>query len=106
MTPSIYYQNRELHDVSAYWPIYSNPGSNSTSTAIPPARPVPDKFYLPALKIDGDFGAFHLISNTSFYHRQEQTGYDGTAVQPRFLPDLHARRPPVSCSSSPACRFR
>jgi outer membrane receptor protein involved in Fe transport len=78
VTPSIYYQNRELHNVSAYWPIYSNPGSNSYVNGDPTGRPVPDKFYLPALKIDGDLGAFHLISNTSFYHRQEQTGYEGT----------------------------
>ncbi len=39
---------------------------------------MPDEFYLPSLKIEGDFGAFRLISNTSFYHRDEQTGYDGT----------------------------
>src|SRR5450432_1154379 len=28
VTPSIYYQNRELHNVSAYWPVYSDPGKN------------------------------------------------------------------------------
>ncbi len=29
VTPSIYFQRHDEHDDSAYWPIYSNPGSNS-----------------------------------------------------------------------------
>ncbi len=78
LTPSIYYQNRQVHDVSSYWPIYSNPGSDSYVSGGPTQRPSPDQFYLPALKVQGDFGAFDLISNTSFYHREELTGYDGT----------------------------
>jgi outer membrane receptor protein involved in Fe transport len=79
ITPSIYYQSRQRHDNSTYWPLYSNPGSNSFVTADPDARSSPDKFYLPALKIEGDVGAWaRLISNTSFYHRENQTGYEGT----------------------------
>ena len=78
VTPSIYYQNRELHDISNYWPIYSNPGSDNYINGDPTARSTPDKFYLPALKIEGDFDAFHVISNTSYFHRKETTGYDGT----------------------------
>jgi outer membrane receptor protein involved in Fe transport len=78
LTPSVYYQNRQLHDVSSYWPIYSNPGSDRYVSGDPTQRPSPDKFYLPALKIQGDFGAFQLISDTSFFHREELTGYDGT----------------------------
>ena len=78
VTPGIYYQNREVHDINNYWPIYSNPGSDHYVSADPNARNTPDKFYLPSLKIEGDFDAFHLISNTSYYHRQEQTGYEGT----------------------------
>ncbi len=88
VTPSIYYQNRELHNVSAYWPIYSDPSQNRFVNGDPTGRPVPDKFYLPALKIDGDLGAFHLISNTSFYHRLEQTGYDGTEYNLGFYQTL------------------
>jgi iron complex outermembrane receptor protein len=79
ITPSIYYQSRQRHDNSTYWPLYSNPGGNSFVTADPDARSSPDRFYLPALKIEGDVGAWaRLISNTSFYHRENQTGYEGT----------------------------
>ncbi len=78
VTPSIYYQDRKVGDASNYWSVYSNPSSDRYVSANPAARPSPDKFYLPALKIDGDFDSFHVISNTSYYHRQEETGYDGT----------------------------
>jgi outer membrane receptor protein involved in Fe transport len=78
VTPSIYYQNRQLNDVSNYWPIYSNPGSDQYVSGNPTGRPTPDVFYLPALKIEGDFGSARLISNTSYYHRTDTTGYDGT----------------------------
>lgn len=78
VTPSIFYQNRNQHDVGNYWPLYSNPSSDRYVSGNPTQRPTPDKFYLPALKVQGDFGAFQLISNTSYYHRSEQTGYDGT----------------------------
>jgi iron complex outermembrane receptor protein len=78
ITPSIYYQNRNIHDVSNYWPLYSRPSDDVFVSGNPTQRASPDKFYLPALKIQGDFGAFQLISNTSYFHRSETSGYDGT----------------------------
>jgi len=78
VTPSIYYQNRERHQTEDYWPIYSDPDNNHFVTGSPTSRITPDKFYLPALRIQGDFAGMSFISNTSYYHRQEQTGYDGT----------------------------
>ncbi|HEY1724929.1 MAG TPA: TonB-dependent receptor [Steroidobacteraceae bacterium] len=78
VTPSIFYQNRQVHDVSVYWPIYSDPGSDRYVSGDPTARPIPDKFYLPALKIEANFDSVRLVSNTSYYHREETSGYDGT----------------------------
>jgi iron complex outermembrane receptor protein len=78
LTPSFYYQDRYRNDVETYWGIYSNPGNHQFVDANPTRRTVPDIFYLPALKIEGDLGSVKLISNTSYYHRAEQTGYDGT----------------------------
>jgi iron complex outermembrane receptor protein len=78
LTPTFYYQNRQIHDASTYWPIYSHPGSDQFTSGAPQAIPSPDKFYLPALKVEGKFDAFSVISNTSYYHRVETTGYDGT----------------------------
>ncbi|MFI4890467.1 MAG: TonB-dependent receptor [Steroidobacterales bacterium] len=78
LTPSFYYQDRYRNDVENYWGIYSNPGHDNFVSANPTQRTVPDTFYIPALKIEGNLGSVKLISNTSYYHRQEQTGYDGT----------------------------
>jgi outer membrane receptor protein involved in Fe transport len=78
VTPAIYYQDRKQHDISVYWPLYSDPASNQFVNADPTRRAVPDRFYLPSLKIEGDFSGFSLISNTSYYHRREQSGYEGT----------------------------
>jgi outer membrane receptor protein involved in Fe transport len=78
VTPSFYYQDRYRNDVENYWPLYSDPDSNRFVNANPTQRSAPDRFYIPALKIEADFGATKLISNTSYYHRQDETGYDGT----------------------------
>jgi iron complex outermembrane receptor protein len=78
VTPSYYYQDRYRNNVESYWGLYSNPGNNNFVSADPTERSDPDKFYLPALKIEGDLGFAKLISNTSYFHRKEETGYDGT----------------------------
>jgi iron complex outermembrane recepter protein len=78
VTPSFFYQDRYANDVQNYWGLYSNPGDNQFVDANPTQRTVPDTFYIPALKIEGDLGPVTLISNTSYYHRKEETGYDGT----------------------------
>jgi iron complex outermembrane recepter protein len=95
VTPSIYYQSRQVHDISNYWPIYSNPGSDHYIDADPNARSTPDKFYLPALKIQGDFDAFQVISNTSYYHRKEQSGYEGTLYNLGFYQSLAGLTTPL-----------
>jgi iron complex outermembrane recepter protein len=78
VTPSYFYQDRYANDVQNYWGLYSSPSNNRYVSANPTQRPVPDTFYIPALKIEGDLGPVTLISNTSYYHREEETGYDGT----------------------------
>jgi iron complex outermembrane receptor protein len=78
VTPSYYYQDRYRNDVESYWGLYSNPGNNNFVSADPTERSDPDTFYLPALKIEGDLGFAKLISNTSYFHRKEETGYEGT----------------------------
>ena len=78
VTPSYYYQDRYANDVQNYWGLYSDASNNRFVDANPTQRSVPDTFYIPALKIEGDLGKVNLISNTSYFHRKEETGYDGT----------------------------
>jgi iron complex outermembrane receptor protein len=87
-TPSFFYQNRQEHDDSTYWPVYSDADSGHFNNANPDRNPVPDKFYLPALKIEADLGKARLVSNTSYYHRDETTGYEGTVYNLSFFQGL------------------
>ncbi len=99
ITPSIYYQNSRHNDINNFWPLYSNPGSNNFVNADPSQRPVPDRFYLTSLKIQGDLGAAQLISNTSYYDRRNQDGYEGTLYNLGFY-QLYAYLPPYSTGAS------
>jgi outer membrane receptor protein involved in Fe transport len=76
--PSIIYQNQHTNDVTIYFPGLSDPGANRYVSDDPTARPIPDIFYLPALNVQADFGPAKLISTTSYFHRDEISGYDGT----------------------------
>jgi iron complex outermembrane recepter protein len=78
VTPSILYQNSQRNDVTIYWPEYSDPGKDRYFSANPTARPEPDVFYLPSLNVQADMGPVRLISTTSYFHRNEISGYDGT----------------------------
>jgi len=78
VTPSIYYQNAKRNDINNFWPLYSDLSNNKFIDADPTQRRVPDKFYLTALKIQGDLGSAQFISNTSYYDRTNQDGYEGT----------------------------
>src|SRR5581483_5891774 len=78
ITPSIYFQHRARNDVTIYWPEYSNPNKDQYFSANPTPRQEPDKFYLPSLNVEADFGPVRLISTTAYFHRDEVSGYDGT----------------------------
>ena len=79
VTPSAIYQNSQRHDVSTYWPAYSDAGNGQFNNAFPDRIPVPDRYYLPALKVEVNLGHATLFSNTSYYNRHEETGYSGTS---------------------------
>lgn len=81
VTPSIYYQKRTIDGSSAYWSIA--PGSAETANNLffgtfRSGAEVPgtgdDRFTLSALKIEWDLGWAQLVSNTSYYDRN-QKGY-------------------------------
>jgi outer membrane receptor protein involved in Fe transport len=88
VTPSFLYQNRQKHDQGTYWPAYSNPGAGQFNTATPERTPDPDRYYLPALKVQWDLGKSQVIANASYYHRKELTGYQGTVYDLAFYQSL------------------
>ena len=78
VTPSLIYQNSKTHDDSTYWPAYSNVASAHFNNATPERLPGADKYYLPALKLELNLEHSQIISNTSYYYRNEDTAYQGT----------------------------
>jgi iron complex outermembrane recepter protein len=102
VTPSIFLQKREQHNSNDFWACDSYRGgfsnsqcetgsgvvgpnsSNDYNNGDPTLRSLPDTFYLPALKVDGDLGFAHFISNSSLYHRDDLSAYEGTEYNAGF----------------------
>jgi iron complex outermembrane recepter protein len=76
IAPAIFYQNRQQHAQADYWPILSDPGSNRYITGDATTVSGPDRFYVPSLTVQADFGPVKLISTTSYFHRDETSGGD------------------------------
>jgi outer membrane receptor protein involved in Fe transport len=86
ITPSIYYQNVYQHDRDQYWAetgvqdgapvITSSPGSDQFVQAARVGQPARDDFGLPALKIQYDLDDVSIISNTSYFARQQTETLD------------------------------
>ncbi|HEY2070656.1 MAG TPA: TonB-dependent receptor [Rhizomicrobium sp.] len=79
VTPSIFYQNRYQANIDDYWVGLSNPSSGDYKTGTPENMADKDHFLLPSLKVDDDLGDVELISDTSYFNRQENVqDYSGT----------------------------
>jgi iron complex outermembrane receptor protein len=88
ITPSIFSQYRQRHDVESYWPIYSNPNDDKFVNGNPGGLNEPDRFELPALKIIADLGPVQLIDNSSYFRRRDLSGYDGTTMSLQYYMTL------------------
>jgi iron complex outermembrane recepter protein len=85
VTPSVYYQDHYLADTSAYWvPVagmdptngWLTSGGFKNGNAIPNASS--DTFSLPALKVEWQFGPAQLVSNTSYFSRNQHASLDNS----------------------------
>ncbi len=111
ITPSVYYQNRDQNNIDDYWVGISNPERGNYRTGTPENMGDRDHFTLAALKADYDFGAFELISNTSYFDRHELVqDYSGTLYDLSYFqgsessgvePDYVTPCPGGLCATSP-----
>jgi outer membrane receptor protein involved in Fe transport len=70
VTTSLLYQDVYDHDRSQYWSTMSNLSDGDFKQGGRTDQPTRDSFYLPAIKVQYDWDAMSLTSNTSyFYHR-------------------------------------
>ncbi len=88
VTPSVIYQDAQTHDDGTFWPAYSNASSGHFNNATPERMPGSDKYYLPALKLELNLEKSQVISNTSYYHRDETTAYQGTVYDLAYYQSL------------------
>ena len=89
ITPSVYYQKRVNHAEDAYFEGLSDQGRGVFRTSSPEYRGDKDTFYLPTLNVQYDFGRARLISNSSYYHRNNYTGYNGTIYDLSYYQGLY-----------------
>jgi iron complex outermembrane receptor protein len=101
VTPSMLFQNRQQHDLGTYWSAYSNVGDGRFNNATPETIPIADVYYLPALKFQADVGPVTVISNSSYFHRNETDSYQGTGY------DLAYYQSQTGCTgaSQPGCSW-
>jgi len=85
VTPSFFYQYRHIDDTSAWWaPVSGSPDPTrgqfdrpfQNGNAI--AAPSTDSFRLSALKVDWNLGPLRLLSNTSYFNRNQAAVSDYT----------------------------
>lgn len=77
-TPAILYQSRLRADTDAYFEGLSDPARGVFRTNSPEYVRDNDRFYLPSLDIKWNPGRVTVVSDTSYLHRDNLTGYNGT----------------------------
>jgi outer membrane receptor protein involved in Fe transport len=85
VTPSVFFQNRRMHDIGTYWEGSSAPGAGKFVNGQPLAQPDHDKFVLPALKIELQLPGVDVISNTSYFEREDQLINDYSTLVPAIF---------------------
>lgn len=85
ITPSFYYQYRHVDDTAAWWaPVPGTPDPTGNQFDVPfrngnvIANPSTDTFALSALKFDWNLGSAQVLSNTSYFKRNQEAITDYT----------------------------
>ena len=78
VTPSLYFQRLQIHDTAIYWESLSNPSAGIYRNGNQLTNPSTDPYYLAAVKVDWNLGFAQLVSNTSFYSREQHSQSDYT----------------------------
>jgi len=76
--PSYYVQTLHINDTGAYWLNISNPADNVYRSGNAQRNPSTDPWYVAALKIDWHEPWADIVSNTSYFSRQQHSVSDYT----------------------------
>jgi iron complex outermembrane recepter protein len=80
VTPSIYYQRLVINDTAGYWQALSDPADNVFRTGNALRNSSTDPFYVASIRLDWNLGFGQLVSNTSYYSRQQHSISDTTEL--------------------------
>lgn len=85
ITPAVYYQQLNVNDTNLVWATLSNPDKGILDNGFPQRQPSIDRFVLPSLKVEYDFGNVVFTSNTGYFDRTATTNLDYSTVVPSIL---------------------
>ncbi len=74
--PSIYMQSLHINDTAAYWLNMSNPSDNLYNNGDAQRDPSTDPWYLGSLKVSWNLPWATIVSNTSYFDRQQHSVSD------------------------------
>ncbi len=76
--PSIYVQSLHINDTGAYWENISDPADNVYRSGNAQRNPSTDPWWIAALKVNWNLSWATLVSNTSYFSRQQHSVSDYT----------------------------
>jgi iron complex outermembrane recepter protein len=96
--PSIYVQTLHINDTAAYWLNISNPSDNVYNNGNAQRNPSTDPWYVAALRVEWQQPWADIVSNTSYFSRQQHSVSDYTQwIDTVFLFNQY---PPVGDTST------
>jgi iron complex outermembrane recepter protein len=81
VTPAIYYQRLVINDTAGYWVPLSDPADHVFRTGNSLRDSSTDPFYVASVRLDWNLGFGQLVSDTSFYSRQQHSISDTTELE-------------------------
>jgi outer membrane receptor protein involved in Fe transport len=73
ISPSVYIQTLHINDTGTYWIDISNPAGNTYDNGNQQRDPSNDPWYIGALKVNWRLPGVDLVSNTSYFSRQQHS---------------------------------
>jgi outer membrane receptor protein involved in Fe transport len=78
---SVYYQNIDYNDTNTWWRALSDADGGIYRQGNALGQPSSDRFTLPSLVVNWDLGPVRLVSNTSYFDRNQRALNDYTAFE-------------------------
>jgi outer membrane receptor protein involved in Fe transport len=85
VSPSIYVQTLHINDTGTYWIDISNPAGNTYYNGNQQRDPSNDPWYIGALKVNWSLPGVDLVSNTSYFSRQQHSISDYSQWAPTIF---------------------